>query len=101
VSGLIFGAAVLGVIIAVMEGSEFPGWGRMMVCVAAAIIPAWVVNAMLPPDWFFVGLAAGAMCAGFAISAACGMSVKRATIAAGIYLAVQVAISLGSQWLAR
>lgn len=34
--------------------------------------------------FFLVGLTAGAVCAGLAISAMCGMSVKRATIAAAI-----------------
>jgi hypothetical protein len=34
------------------------------------------------------------VCAGCAISALCGMSVKRATIAASIYLAIQAAFSL-------
>jgi hypothetical protein len=34
-------------------------------------------------------------CAGLVISATCGMSVKRASIAAGVYLAIQTVISLG------
>jgi hypothetical protein len=88
------GAAILGIIIAVMERDEFPGWGPMVLCVLAAIIPAVVINALLPPGLFNVGLFVGAVCAGFAISAACGMSVKRATIAAAIFLAIQTAISL-------
>ena len=91
--GLLLGAANLGVIITVMEGGEFPGWGKMIVCVLAAVIPATIVNAMLPPDLFIVGLAVGAVCAGFAISALIGMDVKRASIAAGIYLAVQTGLS--------
>lgn len=92
--GLIVGAAMLGVIIAVMEEGEFPGWGTMIVCVLAATIPAAIINAFLPPSLFIVGLAVGAFCAGCAISATCGMSVKRASIAAGIYLAIQAGMSL-------
>jgi hypothetical protein len=90
---VVIGAGVLGLIIAVMEGGEFPGWGKMIVCVLAALIPAFVINLLLPPGLFIIGLAVGAVCAGFAISAMTGMSVKRASIAAGIYLAIQTAIS--------
>lgn len=92
--GIIMGAAILGIIIAVMEKGDFPGWGSMIVCVLAAAIPAAVVKLFVPPGLFIVGLAVGAVCAGFAISALCGMSVQRACIAAGTYLAVQTAISL-------
>ena len=91
---LIIGAGILGIIIAVMEEGEFPGWSPMIVCLLAASIPAAIVNAVLPPNLFFVGLAVGAVCAGFAISAMCGMSVKRATIAVSIYLAIRIGISL-------
>jgi hypothetical protein len=92
--GLIVGAGILGIIIAVMEQGEFPGWGKMVLCVLAAVIPAAVINALLPPGLFIIGLAVGAVCAGFTISALTGMSVKRASIAAAIYLSIQAAISL-------
>jgi len=91
---LFIGAALLGIIIAVMEKEEFPGWGKMILCVLAAAVPAFIVNLFLPPILFPVGLAVGAICAGFAISALCGMSVQRACLAAGIYLGIQTAISL-------
>jgi hypothetical protein len=99
--GLIIGAGILGIIIAVMEQGEFPGWGKMILCVLAAAIPAGIINMLLPEALFFVGLIVGAVCAGFAISAACGMGVKRATIAASIYLGIQVVISLVLQVLTR
>jgi hypothetical protein len=92
--GLLIGAAVLGLIVAAMEREGFPGWGVMIVCVLAATIPALLLNALLPPSFFIVGLAVGALCAGLAISALCGMTVKRASIAAAIYLGIQTAISL-------
>ena len=92
--GLFVSAALLGIIIAVMEEGDFPGWIAMIVCVLAASVPAAIVNALLPPGLFIVGLAVGAVCAGFAISAMCGMSVKRATIAASVYLGIRAAISL-------
>jgi hypothetical protein len=85
VLALILGAGILGIIIALMEEGEIPGWGKMIVCVLAAVIPAAIINALLPPGLFVIGLAVGAGCAGLAISATCGMSVKRASIAAGIY----------------
>jgi hypothetical protein len=97
--GLIVGAAVLGIIIAVMEEGDFPGWFEMIVCVLAAVIPAGIINAMLPQNLFIVGLAVGAVIAGCAISALCGMSVKRASIAASIYLVIQVSIEFGIQML--
>jgi hypothetical protein len=101
VIGILIGAAILGIIIAVMEQDDFPGWGSMIVCVLAAIIPAAIVNAFLPAELFFVGLAIGALCAGVAISAMCGMTLKRASIAASIYLAVQVGLSLAFQLILR
>jgi hypothetical protein len=89
----IIGAAILGIIIAVMEQGEFPGWGKMVICVLAAVIPRVILNAVLPPELFFVGLLVGAVCAMFAIMATCGMGPKRAGIAAGIYFAIQFVLS--------
>jgi hypothetical protein len=99
--GIIIGAGILGLTIAVMEDGEFPGWFNMVLCVLAAVIPASVVNALLPPEMFIVGLAVGAACAGLVISATCGMSVQRASIAAGIYLAIQTVITMGLYFLMR
>ena len=90
---VILGAAILGIIIALMEQGSFPGWGVMVICVLAAAVPAMFVNALLPDELFFVGPIVGAVCAGFAISATCGMSVARAMIAAAIYLVIQAGIS--------
>src|SRR5436309_695159 len=92
--GILIGAAILGIIIAVMEQEEFPGLLPMIGCVLAAAIPAALVNAVLPPELFIIGLLVGTVCAGFAISALLGMSVKRALIAASIYLTIQAGISL-------
>jgi hypothetical protein len=98
--GIVIGAAILGSIIAVMEQGDFPGWGRMIICVLAALVPAFILNLLLPPGWFIVGLAVGAVCAGVAISATCGMSLQRSSIAAGIYLAIQTVITIGIYALA-
>ncbi len=91
--GLILGAGILGIIISVMEKGEFPGWGKMVLCVLAAVIPSFIINILLPPYLFFIGLAVGAICAAFVIMATCGMSFGRAAIASGIYLGIQVVIS--------
>jgi hypothetical protein len=99
--GIVLGAGVLGLIIAVMEQGEFPGWGKMIVCVLAALIPAAIINLLLPAGLFIVGLAVGAVCAGLAISAMTGMSVKRASIAAAIYLGVQTVISLAFYFMTK
>lgn len=77
-----------------MERENFPGWPRMLVCVLAALVPAAIVNALLPDELFIVGLVVGAVCAGLAISALCGLELKRALIAAAIYLALQTLIAL-------
>ena len=53
--GIIIGAGILGIIIAVMEGGDFPGWGKMVLCVLAAGIPQVILNTMLPSELFFVG----------------------------------------------
>jgi hypothetical protein len=97
--GLILGlymfvlAAILGVILLIMEG-EFPGWGTMLLCVLAAVIPAAIVNAVLRGFFGLPGAIVGSVCAGFAISALTGMSVKRSTIAAGIFFLAQIMYAL-------
>lgn len=88
------GAAILGLIIAIMEEDEFPGWIKMFVCIIAMIVPAVLINGLLPVWAFPVGLSVGAVAGGFAISALCGMSVKRASIAAGIWLVVQIVLGI-------
>jgi hypothetical protein len=93
--GLLVAAAVLGIVIVVMEGDgEFPGWFNMIICVLAAVIPMGLVNAFLPPAAFVLGAVVGALTGGLAISWRCGMSYQRALIAAGIWLAVEVVLGL-------
>jgi hypothetical protein len=91
--GLLVGAALLGIIIAIMEDGEFPGWFRVTLCSLAALLPTGIVNAFLPNVLSFVGAIVGAVVGGFAISALCGMSVKRASIAAGIWLVLIIGVS--------
>ena len=89
---LFVGAGILGIIISLMEEGEFPGWGRMITCVFAAALPAAIGDMVLPRHLFFIGLALGAVCTGCAISYLCGMGIKRAVIAAAIFLAIETVI---------
>ncbi|MFN0198516.1 MAG: hypothetical protein ACKVT0_17355 [Planctomycetaceae bacterium] len=91
---IILGAVVLGLTIAIMEDEDFPGWGTLFICVLASLLPTILIGRYTPPQLFFVGPVVGAMCGGVAISATCGMSYQRASIAAGIYLAFQIGLSL-------
>ena len=94
---LIVDAAILGVIIAVMESDEFPDWWRVLICALATAITTNVVTSALLPSIGLIallaGCAAGALVGSIVISALCGMSVKRAGIAAAIYLGIQLAAS--------
>jgi hypothetical protein len=98
---IILGAGILGIIIAVMEGGEFPGWGKMVLCVLAGAVPALIVNLFLPAYLFIVGLVVGAAGAMVAIAWLCSMTFGRAAVAAGIYLGIQTVISLAFYFLTR
>jgi hypothetical protein len=91
---LIVSAGILGIIIGIMERSEFPGWGAMIFCVLAAFVPQIILRTILPEEWFLVSLVGGAVGAWVAIWAACGMTIQRAGIAAGIFLGIQIAFSV-------
>ena len=92
--GLILDAAVVGGIIAVMEQDEFPGWMTTLVCALAISLVTWGTMALLPTALFFLGILAGAITGGIVISAMTGMSVKRSSIAASIFLVYKIAMSL-------
>ena len=94
VLGLLFDAAIIGIIIAVMEKSEFPGWGPMLGCVLAIGITTGVVSSLLPGPLSLLGIPAGAVVGAFVISFLCDMSLKRSTIAAGIYLGIRLILGL-------
>lgn len=85
-------AAGLGIIIAVMEEDDFPGWGRMVLCVVVTSVATGLGGWLAPVGSFFVGPLVGAVVGGLVISATCGMSFRRACIAAGIYLGLQLAL---------
>lgn len=92
--GTLLGAAILGVIITVMEEGEFPGWFPMIMCVLAAGVPEGIISVLTPPALFFIGPAVGTACATVAISYFCQMTVNRAFIAASIYFAFRMALAV-------
>lgn len=94
VLGLLFDAAIIGLVIAAMEKSEFPGWGPMLGCVLAIGFSTGAVSAMLPDALELLSIPAGALVGAFVISFFCGMSLKRGAIAAGIYMGIRLAVGL-------
>ena len=99
--GIAIGAAILGLIVMAVEREEFPGWGKMIVCVLATALPALIINTLLPPELFIFGLLAGGLCGGFLLMAFCGMTVQRAAVAMGIYLGIQIVISTALYFMVK
>lgn len=99
---LIFDAAIIGIIIACMEEGDFPGWLHAGGSALLIIVTTVLVRAIFPEELegftvffaLFVSSAAGAVVGGVVISALCGMSFKRASIAASIYLGYKIAAGL-------
>ena len=95
--GLLLGAVTLGIIISAMEG-DFPEFLPLLGCVIAVFAASFVAGLLIgPTDSLALAVVppvAGAVAGGVTISALLGMELKRAWIAAGIYLLVQVTIAL-------
>ena len=94
VFGLFFDAAIIGIIIAVMQKGEFPGWWPMIGCVLAIGITSNVVAMLLPDALWPLGILTGAAVGALVISRTCYMDMKRSALAAGIYLGVRVVLSI-------
>ena len=103
---LVVDAAVLGLIIMVMEQDDFPGWIRAVVCaLATSLVTSFATAgllAALEPSLssgmaavvsLLLGALAGAGIGAVAISALCGMTIQRAALAAGIFLGYRIALS--------
>ena len=90
---LLTDTAVLMVIVRVMEEDDFDWW-RVGGCALLMSIVMGVVGSVLPGAWALLGYVAAAAVGALAISAVCGMAVKRAAIAAGIFLGYKIALSL-------
>lgn len=92
-------AGILGLIIAALDDGEFPGWVPMAICVLATVFPSALVSAFVPGLLFVIPLAVGAACGGIAISATCGLSLQRSSLAAFLFLAFGIVWELAGTWL--
>ncbi len=101
--GLLVNAAIIGLVIAVMEEDEFPGWGAMIgtsLFISLAGFAAEVaVGGGIP------GIIAGCLASGAAggviISWLCGMSFRRAAIATSIYLTINFVLGLAFHFMSQ
>ena len=91
---LLLHAAIIGIVVAVMEKDSFPGWGPMVGCVLAIGITSNVVASLLPGLLSLLGLVAGALVGALLLSWFCGMTARRGAIASGIYLGVTLVLSI-------
>ena len=91
-------AAVLGIIIAAMEEGDFPDWWKVIVCsLGTGLATVGLQYALVPIAGLlgaWVAIFFGALVGGVLISALCGMSVKRASIAAAIFLGYRIIIGM-------
>ncbi len=92
--GILVDAAILGLIIAVMERGEWPGWAPGAIVVLMVWATNLVLSFALPEEAWLVGVLASAVVAVGAIAWQFEMSLKRSAIAAGIYLGVKILWSL-------
>jgi len=92
--GLVIDTAVLGLIIAVIEQDDFPGWLRAGACALLMSVVMYAISLVLPGLLALAGFAVAAIVGAFAISALCGMTVKRGAIAASIFLAYKLVMAL-------
>ncbi|MBL8850049.1 MAG: hypothetical protein JNG89_10205 [Planctomycetaceae bacterium] len=86
--------AALMLIIRVMENEDIDDWFRVGVCAVLMSIVMSVVSNVLPGLWALLGFAVAAGAGALLISALCGMSVKRAGIAAAIFWGYKIALAL-------
>lgn len=89
---ILLAALVLGVMIALTNDGEFPPWGILIICLAAAIFPTAVLNFVMPESLFFVAPIVGAICCAITISLTLSMSIGRAAFSAGMYFVSQIGL---------
>ncbi len=93
ISGFVFDAALIGVILVAMTG-EFPGWGMLCGCVIAMGIAGNAVAYFLPWPVSLLSLIVSAAVGGAIISWTELLSFRRASIAAGTYLGSRVVLTI-------
>ncbi len=92
--GLLIDGAILGLLVIVMEGSEFPGWGPVIGTVLAIGVGSGLAAHLIPgPNWL-IGAVAGTFVAAFFFNWLFNMEPRRSFIAAGVYLAVRTVLGL-------
>jgi|GEM_PF-5743727 len=91
---LLSGAAIVGLVIAFLERSEFPGWGESLGCAFGIGLCSAVTSILLPENLQLLAYVGGALGGGFLIAWLCDMSLRRGFLAAAIYLGVQVALAV-------
>jgi hypothetical protein len=90
VFGLVFDAAIIGIIVAVLSKGEFPGWGPMIGVVFAIGVTSNAAMLLLPDGLWILGLAAGAAVGGLILTWLGVLDFRRSWMAAGIYLGVRL-----------
>jgi hypothetical protein len=90
VFGLVFDAAIIGIIVAVLSKGEFPGWGPMIGVVFAIWISSNAAMRLLPDGLWFLGLVAGAAVGALILTWLGVLEFRRSLKAAGIYLGVRL-----------
>lgn len=97
--GILVGAAILGVIVAVREG-EFPGWGPMCGISLAAGGTRGLVEVFVPTPLDLLGTAVGAGIAMLLISWILESPLRRSAMTTGIWFGSLVLLSLLWTWIA-
>jgi len=90
---LLVDAALIGVIIAIMEQESFPGWGPMLgTALLISLVSSGAGHSLEGVSGQIVSFAVAGLVGAFVIAWICGMSLGRAAIATGIFLAIRLAI---------
>jgi hypothetical protein len=92
--GMILSGALLGVIVALLERSSFPGWGPMIGCALAIGLATSLAIALLPDSLWMLGYFLGAGAGAFLLAWLGHLPLQRAALAAGIYLVLRVLLAL-------
>lgn len=97
---LLIDAALIGVIIALLEQEDFPGWGPMLgtallIGLASGAANHWIDGIL----GVIAGFAVAGLVGAVLIAWICGMSFGRAALATAIYLGLRLAIVLAVFWM--
>ncbi len=91
---LLAGAAIIGLVIAFLERSAFPGWGESIGSAFGIGLCSAVTGILLPESLHLLAYVGGALGGGFLVAWLCDVSLRRGFLAAGIYLGVSLVLHL-------